>query len=59
MQSFVSLCGEGNLIFLCRLKPITLEAMLPNMEASIAPHLCLLSVGNLGNILPMSSVNVS
>ena len=22
------------------------------MEASIAPHLCLLSVGNLGNILP-------
>ena len=27
-----------------------LEATLPNMEASIVPHLCLLSVGNLGSI---------
>ena len=43
-------CGEGNLRFLHRLNLYTLEAMLPNIEASIAPHFCLLFVGNLGNI---------
>ena len=36
-----------------------LEATLPNIEASIAPHFCHLSVRNLGNILPMSLANVS
>ena len=36
-----------------------LEATLLHMEASIAPHLCLLSVGNLGSILPILFINVS
>ena len=36
-----------------------LEAMLPNIEANIAPLLCLWSVGNLDSILPISFPNVS